>query len=181
MTIIADMTNLVHLCRGLPKKRLKKAAKANTETSIVVATSASRMQFPHNEAVQQATHKKRSKNKAASSSQGKKTKEPAKTTSTSDANTRYDLHFGSLFSMKCQHKHPNSSVLAQDLELDPMSQFQFKLSTLCLKQDLMKPLLLLPVLMVLMHVLMVLMPLLLLHLLVQFSLHQGERLRGRKS
>lgn len=72
MTSLVDMTNLVHLCRGLPKKRLKKASKANIETSIVVATSASGMQFPHNEAVQKATHKKRSKKKAASSSQARK-------------------------------------------------------------------------------------------------------------
>jgi hypothetical protein len=72
MTSLVDMTNLVHLCRGLPKKRLKKASKANIETSIVVATSASGMQFPHNEAVQKSTHKKRSKKKVASSSQARK-------------------------------------------------------------------------------------------------------------
>ena len=96
MIHFADMTNFVNLCRGLPKKRLKKAAKANTETSIVVATFASGMVFPHNEAVQNATHKKR-KRTTSSSSRGKKTKGLATTASTSTTNTRYDLQFSLCF------------------------------------------------------------------------------------
>jgi hypothetical protein len=43
--------------QGSPKKRIKKAASLNTETSMVVALSV--MQFPYHEAVQNATHKKR--------------------------------------------------------------------------------------------------------------------------
>lgn len=76
-------------CRGLPKKRQKKAAKANTETSIVVASSSSMMVFPANEAVQNATHNRR-KRKASSSSEVSKAKKAASTTSTSTTNTRYN-------------------------------------------------------------------------------------------
>jgi len=95
MIHFADMTNFVNLCRGLPKKRLKKAAKANTDTSTVVATSASGMQFPHNEAVQKVTHKKR-KRTTSSSFQEKKTKGSA-TNASSTTNTRYDLQFSLVF------------------------------------------------------------------------------------
>jgi hypothetical protein len=41
-------------CRGLPKKRQKKAALANTETSIVVARQLVEMVYPPNEAVDNA-------------------------------------------------------------------------------------------------------------------------------
>jgi hypothetical protein len=69
------------MCRGPPKKRLKKAAQTNSETSLVVAT---RMQFPYNEKVQQAEHRK-----------GKKAaKETASSTSIS---TRYHLQFSLYF------------------------------------------------------------------------------------
>jgi hypothetical protein len=52
-------------CRGPPKKRKKKAPTATTNTTIVVANPpASRMVFPHVEAVANATHQpKRRRNK----------------------------------------------------------------------------------------------------------------------
>ena len=53
---------------GLPKKRQKKIAKANTETSIVVATG---MMFPPNEAVENVVHKKRKRKSSSSSSVSK--------------------------------------------------------------------------------------------------------------
>jgi len=68
--------------QGSSKEKVKKAASCNTEISIVVATP-SQMVFPHNEAVVNATHKKR-KRKSCSSSGAKKSKGAA-TTSTSSS------------------------------------------------------------------------------------------------
>ena len=60
--------------RGVPKKRLKKAAsRSNTELSIVVATP-SVMQFPRNENVERATAKRKNRNTSSSSLGAKKTK-----------------------------------------------------------------------------------------------------------
>ncbi|CAO2194441.1 unnamed protein product [Urochloa humidicola] len=64
--------------KGPLKKRLKKASSSNIETTLVVATPASGMVFPHNEAVENATHKK--KRKRSYSGVNKK-KGPAVTTS----------------------------------------------------------------------------------------------------
>ncbi|GJM98881.1 hypothetical protein PR202_ga15929 [Eleusine coracana subsp. coracana] len=66
--------------RGPPKKRQKKAARCNTKTSIVPLINATpfQMVFPHNEAVANATHKKRKRssgaknNKRSASSSGAK-------------------------------------------------------------------------------------------------------------
>ncbi|CAO2195502.1 unnamed protein product [Urochloa humidicola] len=69
------------LARGPPKKRQKKASSSNMESTMVVATSALVMVFPHNEAVANAIHKPRKKKSAA-----KKNKGPA-TTTTSSGNT----------------------------------------------------------------------------------------------
>ena len=63
---------------------MKKASITTTETSIVVATPASGMVFPHNEAVASATHKTRKK--------GASKKKGPQTTSTSTGNSRYGLN-----------------------------------------------------------------------------------------
>jgi hypothetical protein len=76
-------TMVLDCCRGLPKKRLKKASIANTETSIVVATG---MVFPPNEAVEKVVPKKRKRKASAGPA---KSNEVATTSATSMSN-RYD-------------------------------------------------------------------------------------------
>jgi len=78
---------LLHVaCRGLPKKRQKKAALANTETSIVVARQPVGMVYPPNEAIDNAVPQKR-KRKTSSASSVKKSK--ASSTSASASTGRY--------------------------------------------------------------------------------------------
>ena len=85
-------------CRGLPKKRQKKAALANTETSIVVARQPVGMVYPPNEAVEFAVPQKR-KRKTSSASSVKKSK--ASSTSASASTGRYGcmhlFHLSALF------------------------------------------------------------------------------------
>jgi hypothetical protein len=72
------------------------------DSTMVVATSASGMVFPHNEAVANAIHKPRKKKAAA-----KKNKGPATTTTSSGntVSTRYGLH---LFQFSIlQHLQPH--------------------------------------------------------------------------
>ncbi|KAK3136381.1 hypothetical protein QOZ80_5BG0433110 [Eleusine coracana subsp. coracana] len=68
--------------RGPPKKKMKKASSSNTVSSSVVATPASGMVFPYNEAVPTTTQKPKRVKKAA------KTKGPPPTTSTSRSRAR---------------------------------------------------------------------------------------------
>jgi hypothetical protein len=86
------------LCRGVPKKRQKKATSTNTETSLVLANpTSSVMQFPSNEAVEKAREKKKNK-KTTTTSGGaaKKRKVTAATTSGGPSN-RYNLDHLSVF------------------------------------------------------------------------------------
>jgi hypothetical protein len=69
-------------CRGLPKKRQKKAALANTETSIVVARQPVEMVYPPNEAVDNAVVQKR-KRKSSSTSASSVKKSKSSSTSAS--------------------------------------------------------------------------------------------------
>ncbi|KAG2577444.1 hypothetical protein PVAP13_6NG101003 [Panicum virgatum] len=73
--------------RGPPKKKLKKASTCSTETSIVVPIPASGMVFPHNEAVANATHKKRKRTSSTKTGVTKR-KGTSTSTSTSTADTR---------------------------------------------------------------------------------------------
>jgi hypothetical protein len=94
-------------CRGLPKKRQKKAAIATTETSIVVAPRG--MVFPPNVAVQNAVHKKR-KRKASSPSCVAKSKGAATSTSastTTPLSDRYDGRSFIFFPIICNENNPH--------------------------------------------------------------------------
>jgi hypothetical protein len=81
----------LNLCRGPPKKKQKKqAASCSTENSII-PVAPSQMVFPHNEAVDKATHKK-GKRKSSCTSITKKSKRPTTTTSTTvSTSSRYLL------------------------------------------------------------------------------------------
>ena len=120
--------------RGPPKAKRKKASSCSTENSIVLPTPASGMVFPHNEAVANATHKKR---KSASTKKGAtKRKGPATTTSTSTADTRSTRCGLNLFSLFNTFSFTITSLIhifllyTQDLELTPMTLFLSKLRTL---------------------------------------------------
>jgi hypothetical protein len=81
----------LYVCRGPPKKKQKKqAASCSTENSII-PVAPSRMVFPHNEAVDKATHKK-GKRKSSTTSIAKKSNRPSTTTSTTvSTSSRYLL------------------------------------------------------------------------------------------
>ena len=85
------------MCRGVPKKRQKKATSTNTETSLVLANpTSSVMQFPSNEAVEKAREKKKNKATTTSGGAAKKRKVTAATTSGGPSN-RYNLDHLSVF------------------------------------------------------------------------------------
>jgi hypothetical protein len=86
-----DFFIFLNVCRGPPKKKQKKqAASCSTENNII-PVAPSQMVFPHNEAVDKATHKK-GKRKSSSTSIDKKSKGPTATTSTTvSTSSRYLL------------------------------------------------------------------------------------------
>ncbi|CAN6216788.1 unnamed protein product [Urochloa humidicola] len=97
--------------RGPPKKRVKKASSSDIETSIVVATPASGMVFPHNEAVDNATHKKR-KRKPSSSAGVNKRKGPETTTTHNGNSVSTRSGTGSNDPFPVQMEHP--PIIHQD-------------------------------------------------------------------
>jgi hypothetical protein len=67
--------------QGPPKKKQKKQATSCSIENNIIPVAPSQMVFPHNDAVDKATHKK-GKRKSSSSSIAKKSKGPITTTST---------------------------------------------------------------------------------------------------
>ena len=101
--------------RGIPKKRENKAAKSNTETSIVVVTPVPGMVFPHNQAVQDVVHKKRKIQSPSSSGVKKRKGSATNATSTSIStpnpqSSTYYTQYVHLLSILCNATYPNRAL-----------------------------------------------------------------------